>query len=185
MRSKNLVLALLVFMGSRPALAEPIQLYLDDVNFTDGGAAFGSFMLDPLGAPSPRVTNLNIMTTAGSAFAGTHYSVPFTFTGAACNGAVNQCWYIIDVTNSANTAELQLYIDDPLDPSGRTPISTFNSNSWEAAPGPIIYRFITSGFVTTSVPEPSTWAMMLLGFGAFGFAGYWSARKGRSVISCC
>jgi hypothetical protein len=27
------------------------------------------------------------------------------------------------------------------------------------------------------VPEPSTWAMMLLGFAGLGFAGYRSARK--------
>ena len=29
----------------------------------------------------------------------------------------------------------------------------------------------------TSVPEPSTWAMMLLGFAGLGFAGYRSSRK--------
>ena len=29
------------------------------------------------------------------------------------------------------------------------------------------------------VPEPSTWAMMLLGFAGLGFAGYRHARKAR------
>ena len=29
----------------------------------------------------------------------------------------------------------------------------------------------------TNVPEPSTWAMMLLGFAALGFAGYRKAKK--------
>jgi PEP-CTERM motif len=28
-----------------------------------------------------------------------------------------------------------------------------------------------------SVPEPSTWAMMLLGFAGLGFAGYRASRK--------
>jgi hypothetical protein len=28
-----------------------------------------------------------------------------------------------------------------------------------------------------AVPEPSTWAMMLLGFAGFGLAGYWFGRK--------
>ena len=34
------------------------------------------------------------------------------------------------------------------------------------------------GFVGTPVPEPATWAMMLLGFAGFGFLGYRKALKG-------
>jgi hypothetical protein len=34
--------------------------------------------------------------------------------------------------------------------------------------------------VSTSVPEPSTWAMMLLGFAGLGFAGY---RKGKGAAA--
>jgi hypothetical protein len=30
-----------------------------------------------------------------------------------------------------------------------------------------------------AVPEPSTWAMMLIGFATLGFAGYRAKRKGR------
>jgi hypothetical protein len=30
------------------------------------------------------------------------------------------------------------------------------------------------------VPEPSTWAMMLLGFAGLSYAGYRTARKGAS-----
>ena len=37
-----------------------------------------------------------------------------------------------------------------------------------------------SGVSIGSVPEPSTWAMMLLGFVGLGFAGY---RKARSAVS--
>jgi hypothetical protein len=29
-----------------------------------------------------------------------------------------------------------------------------------------------------AVPEPSTWAIMLLGFAALGFASYWRSLKG-------
>jgi PEP-CTERM motif len=32
-----------------------------------------------------------------------------------------------------------------------------------------------------AVPEPSTWAMMLLGFASLGFAGYRAKRKGRGL----
>ena len=40
--------------------------------------------------------------------------------------------------------------------------------------GPFNAVFSLSGSV---VPEPSTWAMMLLGFAGLGFAGYRHARK--------
>ena len=33
-----------------------------------------------------------------------------------------------------------------------------------------------------SVPEPSTWAMMLLGFAGLGFAGYRRAKAGRATL---
>jgi hypothetical protein len=34
-----------------------------------------------------------------------------------------------------------------------------------------------------AVPEPSTWAMMLLGFAGVGFAGYRHARNGRVSLA--
>jgi len=33
----------------------------------------------------------------------------------------------------------------------------------------------------TPIPEPSTWAMMLLGFAGLGFLGYRPARKGQAA----
>ena len=39
----------------------------------------------------------------------------------------------------------------------------------------------TTGLSYNSVPEPSTWAMMLLGFAGLGFAGYRRTRKPRSI----
>ena len=35
----------------------------------------------------------------------------------------------------------------------------------------------------TAVPEPSTWAMMLIGFGGLGFATYRSRRKGADAAA--
>ena len=34
----------------------------------------------------------------------------------------------------------------------------------------------------SAVPEPSTWAMMLLGFAGLGFAGYRRAKAGRATL---
>ena len=36
---------------------------------------------------------------------------------------------------------------------------------------------VTVGSVTPGIPEPSTWAMMLLGFTGLGFAGYRKAQR--------
>jgi hypothetical protein len=38
-----------------------------------------------------------------------------------------------------------------------------------------------NAFSVTGVPEPSTWAMMLLGFAGLGFAGYRRARELRAA----
>jgi hypothetical protein len=38
-------------------------------------------------------------------------------------------------------------------------------------------------FGAISVPEPSTWAMMILGFAGLGFAGYRRTRKAVSIAA--
>jgi hypothetical protein len=37
--------------------------------------------------------------------------------------------------------------------------------------------------VSSAVPEPSTWAMTLIGFAGIGFAGYWRNRKSAVVAA--
>jgi hypothetical protein len=37
--------------------------------------------------------------------------------------------------------------------------------------------------LTISIPEPSTWAMMLVGFGLLGGAGYWTRRRRVSIAA--
>jgi hypothetical protein len=39
------------------------------------------------------------------------------------------------------------------------------------------------GGLSVSTPEPSTWAMMVLGFTGLGFAGYRSSRKTAGVVA--
>ncbi len=38
-------------------------------------------------------------------------------------------------------------------------------------------------FAVTSVPEASTWAMMLFGFAGLGFAGYRTSRKSNALTA--
>ena len=37
--------------------------------------------------------------------------------------------------------------------------------------------------VTSSVPEPSTWAMLILGFASIGFMAYRRSRKNTMAIT--
>ena len=39
--------------------------------------------------------------------------------------------------------------------------------------------FVIGGVVQETVPEPSTWAMLLIGFAGLGFVGYRSAGSSR------
>jgi len=41
--------------------------------------------------------------------------------------------------------------------------------------------FTNYAFTVSGVPEPSTWAMMALGFAGLGFAGYRTSRKRVAV----
>ena len=41
----------------------------------------------------------------------------------------------------------------------------------------------TVGAVAPGVPEPSTWVLMLLGFGAIGFAGYRATQRRESTAA--
>ena len=48
-------------------------------------------------------------------------------------------------------------------------------NVLDGKPGWVLY--------SPTVPEPSTWAMMLVGFAGLGFAGYRRARAGRTTLA--
>ena len=57
-------------------------------------------------------------------------------------------------------------------------MGTFSSLTWT---NPVYenYYAVTVG----SVPEPSTWAMMMLGFAGLGFAGYRKAKVARTALA--
>ncbi len=50
----------------------------------------------------------------------------------------------------------------------------------ESPPGAFPTDLIFTATLTV-VPEPSTWAMMMLGFAGLGFTGYRKARSGRTA----
>jgi hypothetical protein len=44
-------------------------------------------------------------------------------------------------------------------------------------------KYFAVGGTLNAVPEPSTWALMLLGFAGLGFAGYRRAKKSRTPVA--
>jgi hypothetical protein len=53
-----------------------------------------------------------------------------------------------------------------------------------ASPGSAAFTSVMgNGFSTDVIPEPSTWAMMLLGFVGLGFLGYRQTQKGQGATA--
>jgi len=56
-----------------------------------------------------------------------------------------------------------------------------NEFSWILSQGSLTQTTVTT--VTTVIPEPSTWAMALLGFAGLGFLGYRRTQKGQAAAA--
>lgn len=98
-------------------------------------------------------------------------STPFTYNPENGNLLINI------YSTDASTSSTPLY----LDARNGTATGQF-SRAYSGDPDGIFsadYGLVT-GFSTGSgvIPEPSTWAMMLIGFAGLGFAGYRASRKG-------
>jgi PEP-CTERM motif len=74
------------------------------------------------------------------------------------------------------STDLQSWTRDDISPNNLAP-DWLRVGTDITGQGPFNAAFSLSG---STVPEPSTWAMMLLGFAGLGFAGY---RKSRSAVS--
>jgi PEP-CTERM motif len=56
--------------------------------------------------------------------------------------------------------------------------------SFTPTPSPILVNYDNLGIgITSGVPEPSTWALALLGFAGLGFVGYRNAKIRQSALS--
>jgi hypothetical protein len=66
-----------------------------------------------------------------------------------------------------------------------SPMGGCGQNNVGLTPGTSIFGpvDISVSFSSALVPEPSTWAMMLLGFAGLGFAGYRKTKSGRTNFS--
>jgi hypothetical protein len=83
----------------------------------------------------------------------------------------NTDFVTVDGSFSLGTIIAPLASDIVMQTNGKTR-TTFYDTSWT-----------NTGVVNDAVPEPSTWAMLLIGFAGLGFAGYRKAHSARTALS--
>jgi PEP-CTERM motif len=90
--------------------------------------------------------------------------------GGAGQDFLNLFGYVVSAETPVTVAQLEV---DGIVPTGFASASgQFNFPNTD----------ITSTF-QPGVPEPSTWAMMLVGFAGLGFAGYRASRKSVASVA--
>jgi hypothetical protein len=92
---------------------------------------------------------------------------------------------VFDVTNGEYTP---FYMSFEIDPCGYGLTCDFQDTAQVslALPTGVSYTSDSGAFLSspaTAVPEPSTWAMMLIGFAGLSFAGYRRTRKPVSIAA--
>jgi len=152
------------------ANAEIITWTLDDVTFSDGATASGFFDYD---TATGAAASFDLETTAGGTLGALHYTTAnaqFYVKDYFSSGSL--LWVLNDFSRYINLAfagPLTTPGTVALRPGALAGNGSDLSGSWECTNCSTI-RDIIGGSVTTAaaVPEPATWAMMLMGFGALG-----------------
>jgi len=168
-------LAIVMFALVGPANASIINWTLSGVAFNDGGTATGTFSTD---STTGNITAFDITTTTGTTLNGLQYDTTTSYLYG--NNVFSSNSFLL-ITNLGDRY-LNLTFVNPLTSLGidalRTDVPTLGS--WECL-NCTSERRIESGFaISSAVPEPSTWAMMILGFAGVGFMAY--RRKSKPAL---
>jgi hypothetical protein len=180
LRALALLGSLAVSFGAATSTAKAdIVWTLNNVKFDDGTTLSGSFTVNVYGV----VTNWNLLTVDGTL---TGYDYTPTINAQAHYPITN---YVVfnHLTPAAYNGYLDLVFQNPLTAPGIDPLVTGHSSyecggyaSEAGACTSASIRYIESGFVS-AVPEPSTWAMLILGFAGVGLMAY--RRRGRAMLT--
>jgi hypothetical protein len=182
LRTLALLGSLAVSFGATTSTAKAdIVWTLNDVKFDDGTTLSGSFTVNVYGV----VTNWNLLTVDGTL---TGYDYTPTINAQAHYPITN---YVVfnHLTPAAYDGYLDLVFQNPLTVPGIdllvTGHSSYECGGFATGAGACntsraSIRYIESGFAS-AVPEPSTWAMMILGFAGVGFMAY--RRRGTATLT--
>jgi hypothetical protein len=173
-------LAIAAIAASASGSQADVKYAIEDAVFDDGTPLTGYFVLNQYGY----LESWDLISVAGT-LSGYEYTPGSTDLSGGCAGICA----IFGQNVVAYLGALQLTFADPFPFTGASPganplITGEGGPSWENYSytlGGEPIRYLDSGFVI-SVPEPSTWTMMLLGFAGLGFAGYRKAMTARRVL---
>jgi hypothetical protein len=153
--------ALLALLATSPAIAQ-VRWYLD-ATFSDGGTVKGYFSISQYYA-----VDYDLTTSANGNFDA--YTFLPTTTGVA--GPVISDTQVLIFGPSYNGDQLMLFSQNSLDAAGPNALLTTSyecTNSYVCPTSPTgDTRYVTSASLSNTAPEPATWGLLLLGFGAIG-----------------
>jgi hypothetical protein len=180
-KSISLIVSLLLMGLPISANAAIIDWTLSNATFSGGGTATGTFSID---STTGFLTDYDITTTSSLLFPATVYT-PLTVGQVGYDTYANSNSFFLYTV--AFGPKLELNFANSLTiaaPNMLLPGQPNLEGSWECTANCSILRNITGGeaiVAVAGVPEPSTWAMMILGFAGVGFMAY--RRKSKMAIS--
>jgi hypothetical protein len=161
-----------------------------------GGLAFNGLTLSPNGGAfigaDGAFQDEPIQQTITGLVAGARYAVTFDWAAAqqfGFSGVTSSGWDVslggqtldtgnLGIGNHGFSGWQQTTLDFIATGSSET-LSFLSTGTGGAAEPPFS---LLDGVSLTSVPEPSTWAMMLVGFGLLGYAGFRRRRTATSIV---
>ena len=124
--------------------------------------------------PSNHLDNFPVVGSSAKTFStGDYHDVLLTVGG----GVATAC---LDRALEFSTPTTVMDINDPSNLVNLFLDNTVGGGQGERSSGSIDKAFFYSGAVTPAVPEPSTWAMMILGFAGIAFVAY--RRKSKPAL---
>jgi hypothetical protein len=154
-------------------------------NFTTGlfgGFVSGSGTITTDGSTGPLVASdiqsfdITIADTFGGEFEFTNQNS--TIVGSGLSASSTQL--LFDFSAGTNLA----FVGPPVPPNGNNPQFVFETGFVSLGDGSASAGVNESGLtVVAAVPEPSTWAMMILGFAGVGFMAYRRKSKGALMAA--